>query len=201
MSAIITQGLGDRGGSIVTQGYGSRYLIALQILVDAIGMLFETDYEKDYVMLAYYMKQELKNITLLDGKKVFNEVEIGDTETVTALPGAYIFFAPVNINENYVGPRSTTHLYTFAVKVRMPEPKEPLDLFLKIAKFHGLIYNRFIGDRSMSDDAILGIVNNELETTETGPLCQHRAIGGWRPPVGGTTPQVFFDIAIEKRVR
>lgn len=200
---IVTQGYGDRGGSIVSQGYGSRYEAIIQILVEALGMQFETGYERDYVVLAYYIKQELINIKLLNGKQAFNEVEIGDTEKVTQVPGAYIFFAPVNINENYVGPKSTTHLFTFSIKIRMAEPKTPLGLFLDIARWHGLVYKRFIGDRGLNDQTIIGIVNTELELspTITGPLCQHRAIGGWRPPVGGSTPQIFFDIAIEKRVR
>ena len=203
--SIATYGYGGRGGSVSSYGYGGRFAEMIQILVEAIGMQFETGYEKDYVVLAYYMKQELKNIVLANGKKAFNEVEIGDTERVEGIPGAYIFFAPIDINENYVGPRSTTHLFTFAIKVRMSEPKTPLDLFLKIARWHGLVYNRLIGDRSMSDNTIIGIVNTELELSGqdaiTGQLCQHRAIGGWRPPVGGTAPQVLFDIAIEKRVR
>lgn len=164
-------------------------------------MFFETIYEKWYIILAYYIKQELKSIQLASGHPVFKEVEIGDTENVEQTPGAHIFFAPVNIAENYVGPKTTTHQFTFSIMIRMPIAQTPLDLFKNIARYHGLIYKRLIGDRALNDAAIMALVNDELETTETVPLCQHRAIGGWRPPVGGKAPEIFFDLAIEKRMR
>ena len=51
--SIVTRGLGDRGGSVVSQGYGSRYISVIEILIEAIGMQFETTYERDYIILAY----------------------------------------------------------------------------------------------------------------------------------------------------
>ncbi|MCK5611478.1 hypothetical protein KAR91_56935 [Candidatus Pacearchaeota archaeon] len=198
--SIVTNGLGGRG-AIVTHGYGDRYISMLEIIGARYGMFFETIYEKWYILLAYYIKRELEELQLQSEKHVFKEVEIGDTENIEGVPGAYIFFAPVNIAENYVGPRSTTHMFTYSIMIRMPQAQTPLDLFKNIARYHGLIYNRLIGDRSMNDNVIMDLVNEELETTETPPLCQHRAIGGWRPPVGGKAPEIFFDLAIEKRMR
>ena len=199
--SIVTNGYGGRG-AIVTQGYGDRYIPMLYIIGARYGMQFETKYEREYLVLAYYIKTELEELLIpSSGAQVFKEVEIGDTESIEAVPGAYIFFAPVNIAENYVGDRSTTHMYTFSIMVRMPNAQTPLDLFRNIARYHGLIYNRLISDRSMNDNAIIDLVNDELETTENVPLCQHRAIGGWRPPVGGKAPEIFFDLAIEKRTR
>lgn len=199
--AIVTQGLSDRGGSIVTQGYGGRTLVLAMIIGARYGLDFETEYEKWYLLLAFYIQEEMENLELLDGSKVFKEVEIGDTENVEAVPGAYVFFAPVNIAENYVGGRSTTHLFTFSIMVKMPNPNTPLDLFKNIARYHGLVYNRLIGDRAMNDNNIISLVNTDLETDESGPFCQHRTIGGWRPPTGGGKPEIYFDLAIEKRLR
>lgn len=199
--SIVSYGLGDRGGSVVSYGFGSRMAAVIDLMVEAIGMQFETNYERDYVVLAYYLKQELMNIELLNGKKAFNEVEIGDTEEITKVPSAYVLFAPVNIAEDYVGKKTTTHIFTFSIMIRMANPATALKLFLDIARWHGIVYKRLIEDRALSDTVIMDIVNTELETDERVPLCQHRTIGGWRPPVGVTAPSIYFDISIEKRTR
>ncbi len=199
--SIASYGYGGRGGSVASYGYGGRFAAVVELLAEALGMQFETEYERDYVVLAYYIKQELMNIKLLSGKKAFNEVEIGDTEEITKIPSAYVLFAPVNIAEDYVGRKTTTHVFTFSIMIRMADPLTPLTLFLDIARWHGIVYKRLIGDRGMSDITILNIVNEELETEEKIPLCQHRTIGGWRPPVGVAAPSIYFDISIEKRTR
>lgn len=199
--SIATYGYGGRGGSVSTYGYGGRFAPFIEVVVAAIGMQFETDYERDYVVLAYYLKHELMKILLTDGKEAFQEVEIGDTENIEAMPSAYIFFAPTSIAENYVGAKTTTHFFTFTIKVRMGKANTPLNLFHDIARFHGLVYNAFISDRNMNNADRLTDVNNELEINITGPLCIHRTIGGWRPPIGGGPNDIFFDLLIEKRVR
>jgi len=164
-------------------------------------MSFETDYERDYVVLAYFLKYELADVVWKGGDKVFKEVEIGDTENIDMVPGAYIFFAPVTIVENYVGPKTTTHLFGFMIKVRMSDPANPLDFFKKVARFEGKVYDVLISDRGMSDTTVISSVNNELGTSVSGPLCQHRRIGGWRPSVGAKAPEITFDLSIEKRQR